>query len=143
MTGPACPACGHEVAQLDEWRVDLPYARPPLSLNDRGAWQGRARTIEALKARTRVAVTHAEVPALARVHVTLHYRPRDNRIRDADNLVATLKPCIDALHQPALGWSPIVGGDDRRFVSWSPPVIHPAVKGTPPGVWLTIAAVRA
>lgn len=126
-----------------EWRIDLPFAdgKPPMSLNDRdGHWAAKASKVEKVKAITRNAVRDAEVPQLGRVHVELHYRGRTNAVRDADNYVATLKPCVDALHQPdeRSKWVPILIGDDARYVSWSKPILHPALKTHPAATWLIL-----
>jgi crossover junction endodeoxyribonuclease RusA len=123
-------------------RVPLLFTggKPPLSLNDRLSWPAHARKVETIKAITRNAVREANVPTLGHVHVELHYRPKDNRHRDEDNLVATLKPIIDALHQPdeRSRWQPIVPGDDPRYVTWSRPTIHAAIKGEPASVWIVL-----
>lgn len=133
---------GHPVYVLP-----LGYDRPPLSLNDRGRSRGAARAkaakVRALRAdvalrlRALLGRPSAIVP---HIHVQLHYVPRDRRIRDADNLVATLKPCIDALHLDGKAGSPrtpLVINDDPAHVSWSPPRIHlPDDHG--PRLWLVI-----
>jgi len=140
---------------IAEWRIDItpalkPDGKVPLSLNDRGMhWAAKAKAIERVKAVTRNAVTSADVPHLDHVHVELHYRPKTNRFRDVDNVTATLKPAIDALHQPdtsenaPVPFVPIVDGDDPRFVSWRPPVLHPWVKGQPAALWLVLRAAPA
>jgi hypothetical protein len=73
-------------------------------------------------------------------HVELHYRPKTNAHRDPDNLVATLKPAIDALHQvdERSLWDGILVDDDPRYLSWSPPMIHRAVRGQAPALWLLL-----
>jgi crossover junction endodeoxyribonuclease RusA len=127
-----------------EWRIDLPFAggKPPLSLNDRLHWAAHAARVEKIKAITRNAVREAGVPQLGHVHVVLHYRPAINRFRDIDNFIATQKVAVDALHQPdeRSRWEPIVAGDDARYVSWSPPVLHPAIKGIPAATWLILTS---
>lgn len=124
----------------------LPYRRPPLSLNDRppatkGAVYARAAKIAELR-RAVYALAHAaNLPrGLPHVTVQLHYRPRDNRVRDADNLVATAKPCYDALaggsrKTPGYG---LVADDDPTRMTKPTPVIHPAEKGQPGALWLEI-----
>lgn len=127
---------------VTEWRVDLPFpdGKPPLSLNSRLHWAAHAGIVERIKAITRNAVRAAEVPRLDHVHVELHYRPKTNRFRDIDNIVATLKPAIDAMHQPdeRSHWMPILDGDDPRFVTWRPPILHPPIKARPGAVWLIL-----
>lgn len=128
-----------------EWRIDLPFAdgKPPMSMNDRyGNWGHKAAIVEKVKAITRNAIIEAEIPQLGSAHVELHYRGRTNAVRDADNYVATLKVCIDAMHHPdkLLGprWTPILPGDDARYVSWSRPQLHPAIKGAGAATWLIL-----
>lgn len=125
------------------WEIDLPFAggKPPMSLNDRQEhWAIHAKKVELVKAITRNAVRGADVPELPYVHVELHYRGRTNAVRDADNYVATLKRCIDALHQndDRSLWVPIIAGDDARYVSWSQPVLHPAIRGAGAATWLVL-----
>lgn len=136
---------------IAEWRIDItaalklkPAGGAPLSLNDRGHWAAKANAVARVKAITRNAVMAAEIPHLDHVHVEMHYRPASNRFRDIDNLVATLKPVIDALHtrdtseKAPVPFEPIVDGDDPRFVTWSRPVLHAWVKGQPPALWLVL-----
>lgn len=137
MTGPA------------EWAVDITAAldgkgRVPLSLNDRDHWAAHAAKVARVKAVTRNAVLAAGVPHLPAVHVELHYRPGSNRFRDVDNIVATLKPALDALHQHdtaanhPVPYDPIVDGDDPRFVTWQPPILHRWERGAAPALWLVL-----
>lgn len=80
-----------------EWRVPLPYDRPPLTANDRYTWQKTHR----IRAKTREQVSWmivaAHIPSLARVEVELRYAPARRRREDADNLHPTLKPVLDEL----------------------------------------------
>lgn len=132
-----------------EWRIDITGAldakgKVPLSLNSRMHWAAHAAGVARIKNVTRNAIIAVDVPHLDHVHVEMHYRPATNRFRDIDNLVATMKPAIDALHQrdtspnAPVPFEPIVDGDDPRFVTWTPPVLHPWVKGEPAGLWLIL-----
>jgi crossover junction endodeoxyribonuclease RusA len=138
---------------VEEWRVDISgiliKGLAPLTLNRYPTNHfAKNKTIHTLKARVRNAIRNNEVPHLARVQVQLHFQPARNNVRDIDNLVATLKPAIDALHQPDKldsadldadrKWQPILDGDDPRYVTWIPPVLHPAVKGQPAKMWLIL-----
>lgn len=150
--GSACPyeVCAARLELLDdprdavqEWKVDISLALKktggvPLSLNDRTHWAAVATAKDRVKRITREAVLAAGVPHLSHVHVEMHFRPATNRVRDADNTVATMKPAIDALHHGDEHFFPIVDGDDARFLSWSPPVLHRAEKGRPPALWLIL-----
>lgn len=93
----------------------------PLSLNDRGHWSKHRQ----LKAEWRTEVAHlaraARIPRLSRIHVVLHAYPKINRRRDSDNLVATLKPCIDGLRDAG-----VIADDTPDQVTWSAPAIHPS-----------------
>lgn len=132
------------------WRVDISAAldakgRVPLSLNSRLHWAAYAAAVDRIKSVTRNAVIAAGVPPMQCVHVEMHYRPATNRFRDVDNIVATLKPAMDALHQrdtskhAPVDFEPIVAGDDPRYVSWTPPILHPWVRGRAPALWLILA----
>jgi len=154
MTTDRCPNCGLDLIGDEDtiWRVDISAAldakgKVPLSLNSRMHWAAHASAVARVKAVVRNAVMAAEIPHLDRVHVEMHYRPASNRFRDVDNTVATLKPAIDALHtrdtstNAPVPFEPIVDGDDPRFVTWSPPVLHPWVKGQLPALWLILRSV--
>lgn len=132
-------------AGLPVWIVPLVgHARPPLSLNDRGLSKGaalkKARIIRGLRGLVATQLLAAGATRVPHVHVVLHYVPRDRRPRDRDNLVATLKPCLDALHRAGRPGSPtagIVADDTPEFVSWTAPVIHPAEPDAP-RLWLEV-----
>ena len=122
------------------WTLTLPWDAPPLSLNDRGQTRGA----RAAKSATTAEVRHAvkilakgeRIPACHAVHVQLHWRPKVNRRRDADNAVATLKPSLDGLVDAG-----VVPDDTGRYVDWSRPRIHPPDKTLGPAVWLVVTAV--
>lgn len=141
-----------ESSAIEEWRLDLDAVldakgRVPLSLNDRLHWAAKATKVDRVKNATRNAVMAAAIPHLAHVHVEMYYRPKTNRFRDVDNTVATMKPIIDALHTPdkaanhPVPFDPIVDGDDPRYLTWSPPVLHPWEKGKPASLWLILRSV--
>lgn len=78
--------------------IDLPYDKPPLSMNDRQHWAIKARITAGVRRSTKRLAKAAQAPTgLEHAAVTLHYRPRDNRRRDTDNLVPVLKACCDGL----------------------------------------------
>ncbi|RBO87055.1 RusA family crossover junction endodeoxyribonuclease [Nocardia puris] len=127
-------------------RIDLPWTRPPLSMNDRGFTRGaalaKARIVREVRQTTHTLATAARLPrGVAHVTVQLHYRPRDNGRRDTDNLVATLKPICDALaagtaKHPGYGMVP---DDIPRWMAKPEPIIHPpAAKGLPGALWLEV-----
>jgi|SRR5215471_5315460 len=116
---------------LREWKVPLPYASPPLSLNDRLHPMVKHRWTKKLRGDAHVLALGYRLPrGLARVHVVLHWAPPDSRRRDTDNPVATLKPIIDGLRDYGL-----VHDDDAPHVSSECVIEAPTRPGT---TWLTI-----
>lgn len=89
-------APSREVVEGEQWLIELPFGRP-LSLNDRMHWQERNRATQEWVNAVRTLARHARIPALGRARIELFYTPRDDRKRDALNLVATLKACEDGL----------------------------------------------
>jgi crossover junction endodeoxyribonuclease RusA len=133
--------------------IELPWTAAPLSLNDRGAWAARARKIADVRATMLTLARAAKLPHLVdHATIQLHYRPRDRRRRDTDNLVATLKPICDALTigraagktrtgkiiPPQYGYG-LVLDDIPRYMSKPEPIIHPAERGKPGAMWLEIS----
>lgn len=82
---------------MTTYLVRLPWTTPPISLNDRGHWRTKAARVKYVRYQVAQLLTLHRMRPARRIHVTLHYVPRDRRRRDADNLVGTLKPCIDAM----------------------------------------------
>lgn len=89
----------------------------------------------------KLARSHKLPRGLDYVTVQMHYRPRDNRRRDTDNLVATLKPVCDALasgtaKHPGYG---LVADDTPEFMGKPEPIIHAAEKGQQGQLWLVLS----
>ncbi len=123
-----------KVCGVDVWTLELPYSKPPLSMNDRIHWRARARITQHLRASAFYLARNASVPVGCRhATVCLHYRPRDNRRRDADNLMPVLKAACDGLVDHGL-----VADDTPELMSKLMPVIHKAEKGREGALWLTI-----
>ncbi|APT93752.1 hypothetical protein CPHO_08445 [Corynebacterium phocae] len=126
-------------------RVGLPWTKPPLSMNDRGASRGatyaKAQKINEIQHIISLLARRVTMPPNhAYLIVQLNYRPRDNRRRDTDNLIATAKPIYDALAGgstkiPGLG---IVPDDTPQYMGKPEPIIWPAKKGQPPVMWLDL-----
>lgn len=115
--------------------IQLPWDKPPLNANQRMHWTTRARHTKTIRGATYFLALDAKLPTgQSHVAVALHYQPRDNRRRDADNLVPTLKACCDGLVDAYL-----VADDTPDLMTKLMPVIHPAVKGEPARMWLNIA----
>jgi crossover junction endodeoxyribonuclease RusA len=90
----------------------LPAGLRLLTLNGREHWAERNRRYQALKKAAWATALKARLPRLSRVAVTLAYDPPDRRHRDADNLAATLKPCIDGLVAAR-----VIPRDDERYLA--------------------------
>ncbi|MEV6258055.1 hypothetical protein AB0L97_32850 [Nocardia sp. NPDC051911] len=136
--------------------IELPWTAPPLSMNDRGRTRGAAmaknRRIAEVREQMYVLAHKAKLPRDVRhVTVALHYRPRDRRRRDTDNLVATLKPLCDALAEgrpasvsrngrpvPALVGYGMVPDDIPAYMAKPEPTIHPVEKGKAAAMWLEL-----
>ena len=103
---------------MTTWTIRLPYTTPPLSLNSRMHWATKANVTSGLRVGTAILAVDGRIPPCDRIRVTLIYVPRDKRTRDRDNLVATLKPCIDGLVDAG-----IVPDDSPEYVTWEPPII--------------------
>lgn len=113
------------------WTIELPYASPPLSLNDRMHWARANWWKQCIRADAHTLALAERLPlGLTRVEIALHYQPSTKRSRDEDNMFATLKPAIDGLVQYGL-----VADDDSAHVT-SRCVIEPVAK--PARLWLTI-----
>lgn len=133
----------------------LPYTRPPLTANELGASRGAKMREARIRREIRAVVcTHAVQMYLPRdvAHLTveLHWRPVDNRRRDADNLWPTLKPIADALTPtipprrrgkrilPAVVGYGMVPDDTPQWMDKPTPVIHQAVPGEPARMWVEL-----
>lgn len=122
---------------MTSYRIDLPWAVPPLSANDRGAhWAKRARKIREVREATYWLAKQAKVPASQRVQVELHYQPKVRRRRDNENLAPTAKACTDGLVDAG-----VVPDDADEFVQRYGPVIHPVVKGEPGRLWMVVTVL--
>ncbi len=139
-------------------RIDLPWTRPPLTLNDnrgttRAAAFAHGRRVRDARTTMLALATAAELPRdLDHITVQLYYRPRDNQRRDADNLVPTLKPLADALTPgrpariartgrrlaPALIGYGMVPDDTPDYMTKPMPIIVPAERGLGGALWLEI-----
>ncbi|OZM74188.1 hypothetical protein CFN78_06850 [Amycolatopsis antarctica] len=112
---------------------------PPLTSNQRLHWRARSALTNLVRLGVTNAAKTARIPSGHHLTVTLHYRPGDNRRRDADNLVPTLKAACDALARgPRRDWIglELVPDDTPEHMTKRMPEIH---RG--PGVrrlWLTV-----
>jgi crossover junction endodeoxyribonuclease RusA len=115
-----------------EWTLPLAFTKP-LSLNDRMHWQVKRKHTAAWRGHARDLAVAAGIPILERFTAVLHYQPRDNRRRDVDNLVASLKPLVDGLRD-----AHVAVDDDTAHYRMSAPEIHAARKGEPGRMWLVV-----
>lgn len=108
--------------------IELPFPKPPLTANDNhGNYHVKARTVRYIRETVTTLAKAAHLPAGSHIEVTLHYRPRDNRRRDADNLWPTLKAVCDALSRGRRDWVglELVPDDTPEHMTKHTPVIHP------------------
>lgn len=125
--------------QVTRWEIDVPMVmtdrdgKPrPWTLNDRPHWSKRRDMVQEILRDVGWRVRQQRIPRLPHVTVQLHYAPGDNVRRDADNLVATSKPAVDAI----VGL--VVQDDTPEFVAHLMPAIH---KGAGERrLWLVVVA---
>lgn len=118
----------------DPIRLGLPWERPPLSLNDRDGRGAHAATVAKVRRDTGWTARAARLGHHDHVTVELHYQPARRGRRDADNLVATLKPVCDGLVDAGL-----VDDDDPAHMTKLMPVIdEPGPAQRRGRLWLTI-----
>ena len=121
--GGSCAVCAANT-------IRLPYTKPPLNLNDRMHWRKKAAVVKAVRAY--VGGMAIYMKPFQTVRVELHYVPRDKRRRDADNLVATLKPCLDGLVDAG-----VIRDDSPEYVTWT---VHIDPPSPDPHLYLLVEA---
>ena len=113
--------------------LELPWTAPPLSLNHRNNWRAHAKKAAAIRQVAHLLAKQAKLGGpWPQVRVTLHYVPRDRRVRDAENPIPTLKACCDGLVDAGL-----VVDDDPTHMVKDMPVIHDP-SGLKARMWLAI-----
>ena len=118
---------------MTTYEIDVPLwkGKPPLTMNQRLHWRQRAERTRVTRHAVGIRAVALHLAPADHVSVQLHYASGDNRRRDTDNLVATLKPCVDGLVDAGL-----VVDDDPAHVTTIMPTIHNG-----PGsrrLWITI-----
>lgn len=123
---------------MSAYELDLPWSAPPLSLNHRRHWRANAAKVRMVRDTAHVLAKQAKIGPCTRIRVTLHYRPRDRRVRDEENSVPTLKAACDGLVDAGL-----VIDDAPQFMVKGMPVLHePAsVSGLKPRLWLVVEPI--
>lgn len=117
----------------DAVEIDVPLwkGKPPLTLNQRLHWSEKARRTKKIRDTVGWQAQAMRLGTATHVSVQLHYNTGDRRRRDSDNLVATLKPCVDGLVDAGL-----VPDDDPAHVTTIMPEIHNGLG--PRRLWITI-----
>ncbi len=128
MTTWANPGC------VRTYRLELPWPRPPLSLNHRPHWAAKHRLTQEIRTTTAWLAKQARIPAAERITVTLVWAPGDLRRHDVDNAVPTLKAACDGLVDAG-----IVRDDVPALMTKNMPVVdHPG----PARLWLDVEITR-
>ncbi len=83
--------------RVTDWAIQMPWPRPPMSLNHRHSPHERASLTRMIRNDTNVLARAAHLPELDRVTLGLIWYPGDNQVTDADNVAPTLKAAIDGL----------------------------------------------
>ena len=116
--------------------IPLPWDKPPLTGNrTRGNPYARAAEVKRAKTDAEWAFD-GPIPAIVGAEVTLHYRPKDRRRRDADGLAPTLKVCLDALVS-----SGVLPDDSWVHVPAATCRIHPPTD-EPAAMWLELTNIH-
>jgi crossover junction endodeoxyribonuclease RusA len=105
------------------WLIETDWARPPLSLNDRGSWRASAGTIANVRREANIRTRAARIPKLSHVTVQMIWTVPDRRRRDEENPVSTLKPWCDGMVDAG-----VVRDDTPNWMTKPMPVIE-YVKG--------------
>lgn len=121
---------------MTEHHIDLPWSKPPLSLNYRMNRWDHARTVKEVREAGAWLAKQHKLGSHERVRVSLHIQPRDRRVRDDENPVPTLKALCDGLVDAGL-----TAGDTAKHMVKDMPVIHEPVKGETAAMWLVITVL--
>ncbi|QOH58941.1 hypothetical protein C6Y44_04080 [Rhodococcus rhodochrous] len=103
-------------------------------MNSRMHWSKSSRITKQIRTTAWLLAKQSTIPTgCAHLTVGLHYRPKDRRRRDADNLLPVLKAACDGLVDAGL-----VPDDTPDLMTKLMPVIHAVEKGRGGALWLTI-----
>lgn len=99
------------------WEIVLEgYDKPPLNQNQRYHWRKVHRLKKKLRLSTKLHIQNAGVPRLyGLVTVQLVWEVGDNRRRDRDNPMSSVKPCIDGMVDAG-----VVPDDSAELVTYKP-----------------------
>lgn len=114
--------------------LELPWATPPLSMNDRMHPQERARITREVRNVGRDLGRRILPHGMAHPALTLVWLVTTRHARDSDNVVATLKPLADGISDAG-----VVEDDTPEHMHKAMPIIAYA-KGNPkaPGMYLVV-----
>ncbi|GAB3472106.1 RusA family crossover junction endodeoxyribonuclease [Actinophytocola sediminis] len=142
--------CAPEVFELDvpmllHPKAHGPRSQPgePLNANWRMHWKSYNERVGVIRHGVVTAALAAKVPHARHLTVQLHYRPGDQRRRDADNLWPVLKAACDALARgPRRDWVglELVPDDTPEHMTKLTPVIHP--RAGERRLWITVEVQR-
>jgi crossover junction endodeoxyribonuclease RusA len=121
---------------MTEYRIDLPWSLPPLSMNDRGHWAPKARKVREVREAGCWLARQAKLGRSRKVRFELHYQPAVKRRADGPNLMATQKPLVDGLVDAG-----VIPDDTAEFLVEAMPTIHEPVKGEPGRMWLVVTVL--
>ncbi|MDG3012168.1 hypothetical protein G4X40_18665 [Rhodococcus sp. D2-41] len=113
--------------------ITLPWTTPMLSLNGRDHYRVKAKKVAQIRHDVATLIRERQIEPAGHVRVELHYRPRDNRRRDEDNLVGDLKAICDGLVDAGL-----VPDDTPEWMSKIMPILHRAERGVGSQMWLAV-----
>ncbi len=116
------------------YTIPLTFTKPPLNMNQRMHWAQKAKITKAIRHEAMVRCRATRIRKANHITVQLHYQPRDNRRRDASNLMPTQKALVDGIVDAG-----IVPDDTPQYVTETIPLIVSPKKGEPARMWLTIA----
>ena len=111
--------------------LEFSYDRPPVTANQRLHWRRKADLTAGIRTTTRYLARR--IPELGRCEVTLTWYVTDNRRRDADNVVPTLKAMCDGLVDAG-----VVADDVPSLMKKNMPVIS---RGDNSGLILRVARI--
>ena len=118
---------------MTTWRVPIAITAP-LNMNARDHWAVKASKVRTIRESVAWMCRASRVPASSHVWVTLYYVPKVQRRRDADNLVATLKPACDGIVDAG-----VVEDDTPEFMTKAMPVVLDPDAACKQRVYLTIS----
>ena len=94
---------------MQNWFITISWPAQGASMNSRKHWSKQRKVKQAIKQEAAIACRHLPQQLKAdSVAVAITFYPPDNRRRDADNLLSSIKPALDAISER-------IGIDDSKF----------------------------